>query len=278
MNKRFMVIILNIFIIFMFNGCYSKAEYNNTNDISDELTIEVFDVGKADCILIGIKGKYIMIDTGLDKSKDDISKYLKSKGINELEYLVLTHMDKDHIGGADKIINEVKINSLIQPDYIKESNQYEEYEEAIKENNISPVLLHNEIQTEINDLKINIYPPEKNEYKESNDYSIIVDITYKEQSFLFMGDAEKERIEEFLKYPEKHYSVIKMPHHGNFNKLTEMLIKRTSPQYSIITCSKEETADVKTISVLEKYNVKKYLTENGTITVKSDGKNISISQ
>lgn len=279
MNKKLFITILSMCIIFILNGCYSKDEYNNSNYIiNEDITIDVFDAGKADCILIGLKGKYIMIDTGLDKNKDEISKDLKSKGINELEYLILSHMDKDHIGGADQIINEFKINNLIQPDYKKDSSQYKEYEKAIKENNIEPILLHNEIETKINDIELKIYPPEKNEYKESNDYSIIVDITYKDQSFLFMGDAEQERIEEFIKFNKKNYTVIKMPHHGRFNNMTEKLVESTSPKYSIITCSEEENADDKTVSILEKYNVKNYLTKNGDVIIKSDGKNTTLSQ
>jgi competence protein ComEC len=279
MNKKLLITVLSMCIIFILNGCYSKGEYeNNSYIINENLTIDVFDVGKADCILINAKGKYIMIDTGLDKDKNEISKKLKSKGINELEYLILTHMDKDHIGGADKIINEFKINNLIQPDYKKDSNQYKEYEKVIGENNIIPNLLHSEIDTKIDDIELKMYPAEKKEYKESNDYSIIVDITCKDQSFLFMGDAEEERIEEFIKFNNKHYTAIKMPHHGKCNNMTEKLIENTRPKYSIITCSEDENADDETIDILKKYNVKNYLTKNGDVTIKSDGKNTSLFQ
>ena len=278
MTKRLLLLILNIVIVCMFIGCYSSKQYNNYNQANDELIIKFFDAGKADCILIGIQDKYIMIYTGLDKNKNEISTYLKSQGIDSLEYLILTHMDKDHIGGADEIINKFKISNLIQPDYKKESNQYEEYEEAIEKSNIQPTLLHEEISVKIDNVEIKICPPKKDEYKKSNDYSIIVEINYKDKSFLFMGDAEEERIKEFLKYNKKYFSVIKMPHHGRVNNMTENLIENTKPQYSIITSSKEETADDKTILILEKYNVKNYFTENGDITIKSDGKDISISQ
>ena len=69
-----------------------------------------------------------------------------------------------------------------------------------------------------------------------------------------------------------------MPHHGKINSLSEKFIKSINPSYSIITCSDEELPDEDTIKLLNKYNVKNFLTKDGEIVVKTDGNNISISQ
>lgn len=75
-----------------------------------------------------------MIDTGEDKDGEQIVNKLKEKGINTLDYLILTHLDKDHIGGVDSVLSSVKVNNLIQANYKKDSKQYDEYVNSLKKN------------------------------------------------------------------------------------------------------------------------------------------------
>ena len=73
------------------------------------LTVTVLDVGKADCILIQESaGGAMLIDTGTRESASAILEFLRARGIDTLETLLLTHMDKDHIGGAAAILQAVK--------------------------------------------------------------------------------------------------------------------------------------------------------------------------
>ena len=118
-------------ISFGLNGCsdYSKksvdststniAEVNNIENAPFEITF--MNVGKADSIFLSIDDKNIMIDTGLNSTKDNVVSQLKEKNIDSIDYLILTHMDKDHIGGADAILNEFKVDNVIQADYSKDS-------------------------------------------------------------------------------------------------------------------------------------------------------------
>ncbi|WP_294392771.1 MBL fold metallo-hydrolase [uncultured Clostridium sp.] len=291
--KKFICMIITILgISFVTSGCSTDEakKINNENYSEDSIVNEVesienapfkvtyMNVGKADCILITIDDKSIMIDAGLNSTKKDVISELKERKIDELDYLILTHMDKDHIGGADAILKNIKINNLVQADYVKDSKQYEQYAKSVKENNIEPVLLHGSINTVINGAEINIYSAEKNTYSQSNDYSIIVGITYGNYSFLFAGDAEEERLAEFIKMNDKRYDVVKIPHHGRINAFSEEFIKSINPSYSIITCSDEDRADDEMLDMLEKYKVKVLLTSDGEVTIETDGSDISIYQ
>ncbi|HCW54681.1 MAG TPA: MBL fold protein [Clostridium sp.] len=284
--KKIMSIAMTVVLLTMgIQGCgnnstvQSGSKVNEVQDINNApVDITIMDIGKADCILIKLQDKAIMIDTGLNKTGNEVLDELKENNINTLDYLILTHMDKDHIGGADKVIDNINIYNLIQADYVKESKQYNQYEESIKEKNITPILLHEKITTEINGAEINIYPAQKNYYEKSNDYSIIVELKYGEYSFLFAGDAEDERIKEFVSSNNNKYTFIKIPHHGRYNDMSEELIKSTSPSYAAITCSEEEMPNDKMIDILKKYNVKTYLTSDGEIEIKTDGKDISFNR
>lgn len=278
LKKITCIALIIVTIILNLIACSSStlSEANHIENAPFEVTF--MDVGKADCILITIGDKSILIDTGLNSTKEEVVDKIKNKGIEEIEYLILTHMDKDHIGGADAILNEFKVKNLIQADYEKDSKQYRQYIEAIEENNMEPVLLHDNINVEINGAVINIYPALKDEYLESNDYSIIVDMEYGKYSVLFAGDAEEERLAEFIDMNDKNYTVVKIPHHGRMNSLSEEFIKSIKPSYSIITCSDEEKPDSKMIKMLDAYKVKTFMTKDGEVIMKTDGEKISISQ
>ncbi|WP_315081684.1 MBL fold metallo-hydrolase [uncultured Clostridium sp.] len=277
-----LVILASIFISTLWLiGCNSLSSVNEVNQKELEdvpFEIRVLNTGKSDCILIKINDKSIMIDTGLNKNGEQICELLKEKQIDTLEYLIITHLDKDHIGGADTVLNAAKVNNLIQPDYVKESKQYDQYVNAINKNNIDPAMPHEDIHVQIGDAKIKISPALKYQYEKSNDYSIIVGIEYGKYNFLFAGDSEEERLIEFLNNDNKSYTFLKLPHHGRYNSVSEKFLKSISPRYSVITCSEEEMPDNEIISVLSLVKSKTFLTKDGDVTIKTDGESISIDQ
>lgn len=130
-------------------------------------------------------------------------------------------------------------------------------------------MIHDNINVKTDNAEINIYPALKKSYSQSNDYSIIVSINYGKYKFLFAGDA-KERLAEFINSNNEKYTLVKMPHHGKINSLSEKFIKSISPSYSIIGhCQMKNCLDEDTIKLLNKYNVKNFLTKDGEIVVKN---------
>ena len=95
------------------------------------LTVTFFDVGKGDCILLECDGHAAMIDAGFDNTANDILSALADKGIDTLDFLLLTHMDKDHVGGADKFLENLTIGAVYTPDYEKDAKQYQQYVDAL---------------------------------------------------------------------------------------------------------------------------------------------------
>ncbi len=92
----------------------------------------------------------------------------------------------------------------------------------------------------INSAEINIQPASKSKYESSNDYSIITNISYGAHKFLFAGDAEEERLSEFINGNTLKYDFVKIPHHGRYDKLTEAFLESISPQCAVITCSEKK--------------------------------------
>lgn len=103
------------------------------------LTVTFLDVGKADCILLEAEGRAAMIDAGNQGDAEEILALLSAKGISSLDFLLLTHLDKDHIGGADALIENVPIGTIYAPDYDKGNKQYDQYIAALTAAGIEPV-------------------------------------------------------------------------------------------------------------------------------------------
>ena len=232
--------------------------------------IDILSTGKSDFILIEAEGKFIIIDCGFYENSTKIKEFLNYKDVEEIEYLILSHNDKDHIGGAPIILDNFKINNLVQADYEKNTVQYKNYIEAVERNELNPILLHSN--------KITIYPAIKDSYDKSNDYSIIVGVDYGKYRFLFTGDAEDERMKEFIEEDTGNYTFLKMAHHGIYNDEVGKFLESVSPSYAAITCSYFMYPDRKLISLLNEQKIKTFYTSSGDISIKSDGENIYFIQ
>lgn len=243
-----------------------------------QVTILNTEKGAADAILIKIQDKYVLMDTGLSDTGKKLKKLVESYGTDTIDYVILSHLDKDHIGGVDKIINKFNVNNIIQPNYMEDSKQYGQYIKAAQEKNISIENLTSNKQIEINGAKINIYPPEKSKYAKSNDYSLIVEIEYGNYNYLFTGDAEEQRLQEFLKTSDKQYTFVKIPHHGRFNVMTPNFLESTSPKFAAITSSDNEPAEYEVLSLLKDVDAETLIATDGNIVIKSDGEKINMWQ
>lgn len=270
--ERALVFIL-LFVILLC-GCNKKTEIAEEKEA---LKITFFDVGKGDAILIETKNTSMLIDAGYDETGEELLSYLRQQGGQPLDYLVITHFDKDHVGGADHVLEEVGAEHIFQPDYEGDSGQYLEYREALEMAGQQPELVTDTRVLSFDGVECLIYPPQKQEYEEEdNDFSLVISMTYGDRSFLFAGDCEKERLKELLNQTEfdlKH-DLLKVPHHGRKEKNSEEFLEAVSPEIAVITCSREEPGDNKVRKILQELGTQTYFTFEGTITCLYDGKKL----
>ena len=99
---------------------------------ADALRVDSYDMGKADAMLITTPtGVRILIDTGTNKGGKALVERFEKEGIDAIDTLIITHYDKDHVGGADKILEEIAVRQVIMPVYDKESKQLTQFMEAL---------------------------------------------------------------------------------------------------------------------------------------------------
>ncbi len=274
--------ILTVALIAMlpFSGC----QKNRTENISipratNEFHFSILKVGKADAIILQTQNYHIMIDCGEEDDGDEVLEFLDENGISRMDYLFITHFDKDHVGGAAEVIENTEVGTVITPDYQGTNDEYISYLQAVQESGISTLALAEKKSYVLDDVLLEVYPPQKKNYREGdNDFSLLISITHGENNFLFTGDAEAERITEILAVIDGEYEFLKVPHHGKYNNKTESLIKQIRPKYAVITDSDKNPAEQETVTILNTYGSKIYYTKDGDISVSSNGTEITINQ
>ncbi|MCI8355020.1 MAG: MBL fold metallo-hydrolase [Lachnospiraceae bacterium] len=262
-----------------FSGCGPERETGHGAEAAVKVTF--FDVGKGDAVLIETANHCMMIDSGYDDTADVILDYLRERETDRLDYLLLSHFDKDHVGGADRILEEVETGTVLQPDYQSDGGQYGEYMEVMRAQGKAPAVVTQTMELSLDGVEFVIYPPQKKDYEEEdNDFSLVVRMRYGDGSFLFAGDCEKERLNELLEQREFELAsdVLKVPHHGRKEKNSREFLSAVRPGTAVITSSKEKPADEEICGILEELGTDVYFTENGTVTVCWDGEKFEVLQ
>ena len=249
---------------------------------AQELRVDFYDMGKADAMLITTPSGYrILIDAGTNKGgKALVSRFEKEK-IKDLDMMIITHYDKDHVGGGDKILEDIGVKEVVMPVYAKESKQYTQFAEALEETDTkaSRLKIGSEMTVTTDDgVTMFITAAHKPSYgkDEENDFSLSVRLAYGETKFLFAGDAEDPRQRELLKEGDVACDVLKVPYHGRLVNASEEFLTEANPKIAFITDSEEEPASEKVIRILEDLGADVRSAKDGGIAVVSDGKDVRI--
>ena len=205
--------------------------------------------------------------------------YLKKKGIKKLNILVGTHPDSDHVGGLDDVINNVQVDTVYLPEAKKQTKTYRDVESALKSVNKTAQMpeIGKEYRFEKN-VVIRFLGPLKN-YKEANNNSLVVQLAYGKNRFLFMGDAEEKAEEDIIKENyDLECDVLKVGHHGSYTATGDNFLTKADPAYAVISAGKDNSyghPHAATLAKLEDDDVQIYRTDTmGTIEAVSDGNQI----
>lgn len=265
------VVCIIIFIIYLSPKSFVEFKDLDKEDLGGYMELIFFGLGEADSIFIRYKDKVLLVDSGEVAQGPYIVKSLNNLGVKKIDYLILTHSDKDHIGGAIDIINSMEIGLIIQSPLQKGKSLQEDLNFKIKEKGIKTIVPIKKYDFSLDEITVEVLPPEKSSYKKDNNYSLITLINHNKLSFLLGGDAEKKRLEEVLNYNLPQVTLYKVPHHGRKNSKSIETIKLLSPKISIITNTK---ADPQILKALEDENSEILYTGSKSIRFFSDGEKL----
>lgn len=260
--------------------------YPSTNG----LRVTYFDVGQGDGALIQLPDNLdILVDGGPDRGVVQKVGGKLPFFNQEIELIILTHPHEDHIVGALEAMKRFKVDQVWYTGVKYPSSSYKEFLDLVKAKNILLKIIDHRQTVQLEGFKagggaaINIIYPNKSvvEEKNVNDSSIIFQFVYGKKKFLFTGDAgtkiEQSLLDENIDLSD---SILKVAHHGSDDASLEAFLLQISPEYAIISLSKNNTfrhpREV-ILKRLERIGSSILRTDQlGDIVFESDGSNLNL--
>lgn len=268
--------------IYEYTGIYPKS--------TDKMSVSFLDVGQGDCIYVSVENHNILIDCGPDINAEKLHQFFQRNKITQLDAVIGTHPDSDHIGGMNAVLKNYKVNNVYFPKIKgKIIGNVQGYKSCLAEINRQNIPLHY-VDSDLVDsdefvscfkgnLKVDFLSPTK-EYGDTNSDSIILKLTYGKISFLFTGDASSHTEDYLLKNNiDVSAEVLKVSHHGSRSATTKAFLSRVNPAIAVVPVGDNvhNLPNVEIMKILESYGCEIYRTDkNGIVTLTTDGEKIQV--
>lgn len=214
----------------------------------DNLEVNFIDVGQGDSTLIRVSNKTILIDGGgssygetFDVGEQTLFPYLLDRGINTIDYVIVSHFDSDHCQGLNFIMENMKVKNAIISDLGQESNEYNTFLSLAKKQNTNLVYVKMGDIIKIGDCTIKILFPDNEPItdNEKNNNAIVFKFLWKNISILFTGDIEEKAENKILSLysdnlGELKSTILKVAHHGSKTSTTKAFLEAVKPQIALI--------------------------------------------
>lgn len=252
----------------------------NESMTTSDMEVHFIDVGQGDCTLISSNGHYMLIDAGDNNQGTKIRSYLQKHGVTDtLDYFIITHPDSDHSGGADVVITNYNIGTVISNGQTSDTATWRDVESALKYKNITPVTAAPGTEYQLGDAKFTIEGPCKT-YSDDNNNSVVVLIQNGNNRFLLTGDCETEAEADITSSnTDIHADVYKAGHHGSSTATSDALLNAVAPSACVISCGADNQyghPHAEVLNRLRSRNISVYRTdEEGSIIATSDGNTIT---
>jgi len=119
--KKINLIVLFLVLAMIFGGCGKEVKNSvEIPDVTGKLNFTVLKAGQADAIIMQTQNRSIIIDCGEKDDGDEIAEYLQEENITNVDYMFITHFDKDHVGGFPEVMESVNWYRETLDDLMKE--------------------------------------------------------------------------------------------------------------------------------------------------------------
>ncbi|MBQ7001345.1 MAG: DNA internalization-related competence protein ComEC/Rec2 [Oscillospiraceae bacterium] len=225
----------------------------------------VLDVGQGQCLLLQSEGKTVMVDCGGDsdtKAADLAAQTLLARGINRLDCLILTHLDRDHAGGAQHFLSRVDTDVVILSDV------YSQLDTGLAKR---VVYAKEDLQMTLGTAKIQIFTPRFP--GNSNEMSLCILFDMENCDILITGDRSGFGERSLLRHAQiPDVDILVAGHHGAKNATCEELLDAVTPEIVCISVSADNSyghPSSDTIARLQQHGCTIYRTDrHGTITIR----------
>ena len=294
-NKKliYLVIILVVSVVSAVYGVdniedvFEPLEATQTADTqAEQLEVHYIDVGQGDCSLIICDGETMLIDAGENGYENEVLTYLRLKGIDKLDYIIASHQHTDHIGGLPEVLDEIGTDNIIMPRLTKEqtptNRTYTAFLNSIQNSGAKVIASKAGATYNLGSATFEILGPVTNEVEDINSMSVIVKLTYGENTFLFTGDAEKDEERSVIATGvDLDCDVLKVGHHGSGTSSCKDFLDAVTPEICVVQVGADNDYGHPHENIIERlmeYADDIYRNDLcGDIVITSDGNNLSVS-
>ena len=298
LKKAFALFVIGIIPLLLFIGCSGRTPPPTADmpdiDITvvapqapeelspDDLLVAHFiSVGDGDAILL-VQGEYSMlIDGGPADMGTRVLQYLRSKGINSLDYIVATHPFADHVGGLPEVLRRVSVSNVFLPMIYHDTAAYNNFLLAVEESGAAVLAPFAGETFTLGRADIVILAPNPTDVWEHRaNYSIVLRVEFGQTSFLLMGDAMRE-VEANLLNSDATLSadVLKVARHGASSATTRGFLDAVNPSIAVISAGRNsDFLSTEVLRRIEDVPAHVFRTDlNGNIIITSDGVRLSVT-
>lgn len=247
------------------------------------LKVHFIDVGQADSILVQTPaGDNLLIDGGNRADGPTVTEYLRAVGVRHLTTVIATHPHEDHIGGFPEILKNFSVTDFFMPKVSHTTDTFKALIEAVLKSRAKRKQAKSGVDLGLKGVDAVIIAPASSSYKDFNDWSAVVKLTYGKTSFMLTGDAGIASEFEMLIQSAVQLSstVLKVAHHGSSDATSDGFLDAVNPAVAVISVGLENPyghPHKETLDALASREIKIYRTDqNGTIVAKSDGTRITM--
>ncbi len=246
------------------------------------MTVHFLDVGQGLSVLVESEGQTLLYDGGPRSASSFVVSYLQERQISEIDYLISSHYDEDHVSGLIGCLNAFDVANVIGADYVHDSSLYDSFMDGVAAQGLT--VQHPAVGTEyeFGSGKFTILSPQ-NISKESNANSVAIRLTNGENSFIFTGDADYNSEADMVSSGiDLSCDVLSVGHHGSATSTSWDFLQATVPEYAVISCGAGNSyghPHKDTMDKLADMGIQVFRTdEQGTVIAVSDGSNIQWNQ
>lgn len=264
----------------------------------DRLEMTCLDVGQGSSVVITFPDRTVIVvdgggfhDPAFDTGKNIVAPYLRYRRIKEIDILVLTHPDQDHIGGLPYLLETFKVKEVWTNGDGTDTPTYRHFARLIEKKDIPHhVLWSGSNARRVGDVTISFISPSSNSRKNDissgrydfNRHSLVFSITWGGIRFLLPADITGEKEKELLASGVQLRSdVMVAPHHGSHTSNTMEFLEAVRPRVTVASLGFGNPFGFPAPEVVERYNnvgAKLYRTDiHGAVTISTDKKNIEVT-
>jgi competence protein ComEC len=260
------------------------------------LRIDFLDVGQGDAALVTMPdGTTVLVDGGgrptFSRNAEAarrigetvVSEYLWWRGLSELDYVVATHADADHIDGLNDVLRNFHVRGVLIARSPGGNSEFAKFSETLRETRTQVETIQAGDTIRFGTVELIVLWPPLGEDLSDNNNSIVLRLEFGERSILLTGDIEKAAEGSLVASQQSlRADVVKVPHHGSKTSSTDAFVLATKPTFAIISVGRNSMFGHPHQEVVDRWQASgaTVLTTgaSGTITVATNGKDLRLKE